>query len=613
MSEPTGPQETNTEASTTDATDTGKTESSLAIYLRLLHYAFEYWGVFVIAVMGMIVVALSATGFTALMKPLMDGSFVQRDPETIKWIPPALIGIYLVRTIGAFASTYGMSLIGRNVIYVLRNQMFARLLCLPKYFYDGSTTGELMSKFTYDVEQVAHASTHAVTVFIRDVLTIIGLIFWMFYLNALLALVFMVAMPVVTSLVVLVSKRFRKISINIQGSMGNVSRILEEAIKGHQVIKIFGGRQYEADQFDQINGVNRRQNLKMQLTTALSQPIVQLIVACALATIIYLATLPGMIEKISVGTFMSFLAAMFMMMPSIKAITAVVSDLQRGIAAAESIFDFIDLDKEKDAGRYENDQVVGELVFKQLNFKYNNRAKNYALYDLNFSIKAGQTVAIVGRSGSGKSTLLNLLPRLYDISEGIIMLDGHNIKDYTLENLRSHISYVGQDVVLFNDTIEHNIAYGKMNAATHEQVEAAAEAAHATGFIKKTSDGFNTIVGERGVMLSGGQRQRIAIARALLKDAPVLILDEATSALDTESERYIQSSLENLMQNRTTLVIAHRLSTIEKADLIMVMDQGRIIESGTHEELIVLNEHYASLHRIQFKDANYHPSNEVLV
>ncbi len=578
-----------------------KKESGLKVYFRLLHYAMAYKGTFLLAIFGMVIVALSSTAFTALMKPLMDGSFVHRDPETIKWVPIALIGIYLVRTIGAFSATYGMSLIGRNVIFVLRNEMFAKLLDLPKYFYDRSTTGELMSKFTYDVEQVAHASTHAVTVFIRDTLTIIGLISWMVYLNAMLSLVFLVVMPVVVMLIVWVSKRFRRISQRIQGTMGNVSRVLEEAIKGHQAVKVFGGQQYESDQFKQVNALNRKQNLKMQMTQALSQPIVQLIVAFALAALIYLATMPGMIEKITVGTFMSFLAAMFMMMPSIKAITAVVSDLQRGIAAAESIFSFIDLEKEKDNGTYVSSTIVGNIEFKQLSFRYSRSDKN-ALTDISLSIKAGQTVAFVGRSGSGKSTLSNLIPRLYEYTEGEILLDGRKIQDYSLANLRSHISYVGQDVVLFNDTIEKNIAYGEMKNASHEQVVAAAEAAYAKEFIEQSGNGFDTMVGERGVMLSGGQRQRIAIARALLKDAPILILDEATSALDTESERYIQASLENLMETRTTLVIAHRLSTIEKADVIIVLDQGRIVEAGTHNELIILDAHYASLHRIQFSD-----------
>ncbi len=593
-------------------------DSGLEVYLRLLSYAAEYWHIFIFAIIGMIIVAMSATAFTALMQPMMDGSFVERDPDTIRWVPPALIGIYFVRAIGAFVSGYGMSLVGRNVIFVLRNEMFAKMVCLPKNFYDLATTGELMAKFTYDVEQVASATTKAITVAIRDSLTIIGLIAWMIYLNALLAAVFLIVAPLVATLVVSVSKRFRRISKNIQGSVGDVSRVLEEAIKGQQVVKIFGGRRYEENQFERVNALNRSQNLKMQMTQALTSPIVQFIVACALATIIYLATMDGMIERISAGTFVSFLTAMFMLLPPIRAVTSIISELQRGIAAAESVFSFLDLENEKDSGTYRAERVKGEIAFKNLNFRYSNsngntgdskkaHSKNsesdgWILTDLSLDIKAGQTVAFVGRSGSGKTTLLNLIPRLYEVEQGEITLDGINVQNYTLENLRSHISYVGQDVVLFNDTIAHNIAYGQMKDASEEKIMAAAKAAYAQTFIEQSDDGLQTMVGERGVMLSGGQRQRIAIARALLKDAPVLILDEATSALDTESERYIQESLEVLMQNRTTLVIAHRLSTIENADLIVVMDHGRIVETGTHKELLALNAHYASLHRIQFKD-----------
>ncbi len=573
----------------------------MAVYLRLLQYSAPYWKIFILAVLGMIIVALSATAFTALMQPLMDGSFVARDPVTIRWVPPALMAIYFVRAIGAFAASYGMSLVGRNVILVLRNEMFEKLVGLPKSFYDLSTTGDLMSRFTYDVEQVAQATTKAITVFIRDSLTILGLVAWMIYLNALLAAVFLVVAPVVAVLVIRVSRRFRKISQNIQGSMGDVSRVIEESIKGQQVVKIFGGRDYEINQFARVNAVNRRQNLRMQMTQALSSPVVQFIVSCALAAIIFLATMDGMIEKITVGTFMSFLTAMFMMLPPIRAITSIVGDLQRGIAAAQSVFHFLDLQNEPDSGELEIDQVVGDIVFEGVSFRYRSDGEK-ALSGIDLSITAGQTVAFVGRSGSGKTTLLNLLPRLYEVTEGEIRLDDRRLQDYRLQNLRSHISYVGQDVVLFNDTIRNNIAYGQMNAATDQQVETAARAAYALDFIRQSPKGFDTMVGERGVMLSGGQRQRIAIARALLKDAPILILDEATSALDTESERYIQASLETLMKGRTTLVIAHRLSTIEKADLIVVMDQGQIVETGTHETLLAKNGHYASLHQIQFAE-----------
>ena len=535
------------------------------------------------------------------MQPMMDGSFVERDPQTIKWVPIALVGIFLVRVVGSFVSSYGMSVIGRNVIRELRREMFSRLVSLPKSFYDQATTGELISKFSFDVEQVANATTRALTVFIRDVLTVIALVGWMFYLNVKLALVFMTIAPIVAFIIVNVSKRFRKISQNIQLSMGDVSRVIEESIKGQLVVKIFGGRDYENQQFAKVNDLNRRQNLRMQMTQALSSPIVQLLVACSLAIIIYLATLDSMIEEISVGTFVSFITAMSMLMPPIRSLTSLISDLQRGIAAADSLFGFLDLKSEKDHGSYKAEKVKGEIEFDHVDFRYAGEDKD-ALSDIDLKIHAGQTVAFVGRSGSGKSTLLNLIPRLYDVDHGELRLDGIDVQQYDLENLRSHIGYVGQDVVLFNDTIEHNIAYGSMKDCSHEQVVEATRAAYAYDFIDNSNNGFQTMVGERGVMLSGGQRQRIAIARALLNDAPVLILDEATSALDTESERYIQESLEKLMKGRTTLVIAHRLSTIENADVIVVMDKGRIVEKGSHQELLALNGHYSALHQMNFEE-----------
>lgn len=575
--------------------------NSVDLYRRLLSYALVYWKIFIISILGMIIVAAASTAFPALMQPMMDGSFVDRDPVTIKWVPFILIGIFFVRVIGAFVSSYGMSVIGRNVIRELRSEMFSRLLTLPKSYYDLATTGELISKFSFDVEQVAQATTKAITVIIRDTLTVIALVSWMFYLNTKLALVFVTVAPLVAFLIIAVSKRFRKISRNIQVSMGDVSRVIEESIKGQLVVKIFGGRVYEETQFAVVNDLNRRQNLRLQMTQALTSPIVQLLVACALAVIIYLATLESMINEISVGTFVSFITAMSMLLPPVRSLTSIVSVLQRGIAAAESVFSFVDLKQEHDEGGYHVDKVKGSIEFDSINFTYLDE-DTASLEAINLSIKAGQTVAFVGRSGSGKTTLLNLIPRLYDVTEGEVRLDGINIQNYSLDNLRSHISYVGQDVVLFNDTIEHNIAYGSMKSCNHEDVVEATKAAHAFDFISASNNGFQTIVGERGVMLSGGQRQRIAIARALLKDAPILILDEATSALDTESERYIQASLENLMQTRTTLVIAHRLSTIEKADVIVVMDKGRIVESGTHQELIALNKHYAALHQTNFEE-----------
>ena len=573
---------------------------SYQYYRRLLSLSMVYWKIFAIAIVGMILVAGTDTALAAYMKPLMDGSFVERDPEVTKWMPFVLIGIFVVRVFAMFISMYGMSWVGRRVIMELRDAMFKRLLRLPKNYYDMATTGQIMSKFTYDVEQVASATTKVITILIRDTFTIIGLLAWMIYLSPMLASMFLLAGPFLVLLVSFVTKKFRKVSRRIQGSMGDVSRVLEESIKGQIVVKMFGGHDYEENQFHKINDDNRRQNMRMIATLALSSPILRLIVGIALAGVIYIATNDEVMNVVSVGTFTSYMVAMAMLFAPIKRLADINADLQRGIAAAESVFDLIDMVEEKDTGSYMADRVRGDIKISSVTFHY--KTNENALKDINLDVKAGQTIAFVGRSGSGKSTLLNLLPRFYDVSEGSIKLDGHELSEYSLNNLRSHIAYVGQDIVLFNDTIEHNIAYGSFLDTDHSKVEEAAKLAYADKFIDDMSDGYNSLVGERGVMLSGGQRQRIAIARALLKDAPVLILDEATSALDTESERFIQKSLEKLIENRTTLVIAHRLSTIENADVIVVMDNGEIVETGSHDELITRNGHYAALHQMQFKE-----------
>ncbi|MDH5388953.1 MAG: lipid A export permease/ATP-binding protein MsbA [Gammaproteobacteria bacterium] len=574
---------------------------SYQYYRRLLSRSMVYWKVFSIAIVGMILVAGTDTALAAYMKPLMDGSFVDRDPEIIKLLPFVLIGIFVVRVFAMFISMYGMSWVGRRVIMELRDDMFRRLLRLPKGYYDQATTGQIMSKFTFDVEQVANASTKVITILIRDTFTIIGLLAWMIYLSPLLASLFLFAGPFLVLLVALVTKKFRKVSRRIQGSMGDVSKVLEESIKGQIVVKMFGGHDYEEKQFHHINDDNRRQNMRLIAILALSSPILRLIVGIALAGVIYIATNEDSMEIVSVGTFTSYMVAMAMLFAPIKRLADINADLQRGIAAAESVFNLLDMVEEKDTGNYTVDRVNGDIEVNDVSFRYGENDR-VALKNINFTISAGQTIAFVGRSGSGKTTLLNLLPRFYEVNEGTIKLDGHELGEYELNNLRSQISYVGQDIVLFNDTIEHNIAYGSFLDTDHSKVEEAAKLAYADKFIDEMNDGYNSMVGERGVMLSGGQRQRIAIARALLKDAPVLILDEATSALDNESERYIQASLETLMKNRTTLVIAHRLSTIEKADVIIVMDNGEIVETGNHQDLIAKNGHYAALHQMQFKE-----------
>ena len=576
-------------------------KSAVQYYRRLLSLAFVHWKIFAVSILGMILVAGTDTALAAYMKPLMDDGFVKKDMETIRQLPLILIGIFLVRVFAIFISMYCISWVGRKVIMVLRAKMFTKLLLLPKDFYDNATSGEIISKFTFDVEQVANASTKAITVIVRDTFTVIGILAWMFYLSVSLTLVLLTTGPLIALLVAYVTRKFRKLSKRIQSSIGDVSRIVEESIKAQIVVKVFGGREYEESQFEKINDQNRRQNMRLIATQALSTPIIRLIVGIGLAGIIYLVTSDDSMNIVTPGTFASYMVSLTFLFGPVKRLADVNVDLQRGIAAAESVFRLTDLDDEKDKGGFSTERVDGDIRFSHVGFRYST-AKEPALVDINLDIRAGDTVAFVGRSGSGKSTLLHLLPRLYDVSEGEILLDGRDIRDFKLESLRRQIAFVGQDVILFNDTVAHNIAYGSMRGVDMSQIEQAARLAHADEFIMELKAGYQTVVGERGLMLSGGQRQRIAIARALLANAPVLILDEATSALDTESERFIQSSLEELMKNRTTLVIAHRLSTIENADTIVVLDSGRIVETGTHQQLLEKNGHYAALHQLQFEN-----------
>lgn len=571
------------------------------LYRRLLGYVKPYWPAFLASIIAMIVFAGTETGMAALMKPLLDGSFVERDPETIKLIPLLLIGLFLIRGVANFFTTYGLGWIARNVIRKLREEMFERLITLPASFFDRSTSGQLMSKLLYDVEQVASAATEAILTVIRDSLTIIGLIAWMIYLNGMLSLIILVTVPFIALLVFHVSRRFRRISKNIQNSMGDVSHVCGEIIEGHREVKTFGSQPYEIKRFDKINNANRSQQMKKIATDAISQPIIQLITVLGLAGVIYLATLPDVLAEISVGSFISFVTAMFMVLTPLKRLTKVNAKLQAGIAAAESIFTLLDEKPEVDDGQLTLDRAKGHIQYQDVSFSY-NPSKGNVLNNVSFEAKPGQTVAFVGHSGSGKTTLVGLLARFYNIDQGQILLDGFNISDLKLADLRRQISLVNQQVVLFNDTIANNISYGQAGEVSEEQIIEAAKSAHAWDFIQRLPEGLHTEVGENGVLLSGGQRQRLAIARALLRNSPVLILDEATSALDTEAERHIQAALEVLMQQRTTLVIAHRLSTIENADLIVVMHNGEIIETGTHTELLAKGSHYAELHRLQFQE-----------
>ena len=570
------------------------------IYRRLLTYALPYWKVFILAVVGMVIYAGTQVSFAEILKPMMDGGFVEKDPESIFWVPIILVLIFAARIISTFLSEYGMAMIARSVIRDLRADVFNKIITLPTSFFDVTSSGSILSKMVYDIEQLADATSGVIVVLIRDGLTVAALFIWMMYLSPMLTLILLGIAPFVVTIVYLISKRFRLLGKRIQSSMGGVTEITEEAVKANQEIKIFGGQEFETHRFLDVNQYNRRQHLKLVATNAISNPTIQLIVAIAFAYMISLASDPEFIADMTVGKFVSFLMGMVMLLQHAKRLTTINMTLQRGIAAAESVFSFVDIKNEIDKGDKQVQKVKGDVEFKDVNFTYGDKDE-VVLADINLTIKAGETVAFVGRSGAGKSTLVSLLARFYDRTSGCIAIDGNDIETLTLKNLRSHIALVNQNVTLFNDTVAHNISYSDLDNIEDDKVINAAKAANAYDFIEQLPDGLNTIVGEDGVLLSGGQRQRIAIARAIFKDAPILILDEATSALDTESERHIQAALDELIKTRTTLVIAHRLSTIEEADKIVVLDKGKIVEVGTHQELITKDKHYAALHKLQFK------------
>ncbi|MEJ2522889.1 MAG: lipid A export permease/ATP-binding protein MsbA [Gammaproteobacteria bacterium] len=574
-----------------------------AVYRRLLGYAAEYWFMFALAMAGMVVYAATETGFAALIKPLLDESFSEGEPAPfVRWMPLLIIVIFLVRGIANFVSTYCMNWVGRQVIKRLRREVFEKFLALPSRFYDENSSGALLSRLTFNIEQVANSTSQVLTTLFKDLLTIIGLVAYMFWVSVHLSLFILVTGPLIAGLIRVLSRHFRRYSSRIQNSMGDVTQAAEQVLEAHKVVKVFNGEVQESEEFETVNEKNRRLNMKLVAAKAGSEPVIQLIAAMGLAGVVFVATGTDLGEEVTVGSFVSFLGAMLLLMSPLKRLTNINGPLQQGIAAGQSIFELLDYPSENPGGSRTLERARGELAFREVSFLYRTE-KGRVLHDINLDIPAGERLAIVGRSGSGKSTLVGLIPRFYDPTEGQLLLDGHDVREYRLPDLRRQISLVSQDVKLFNASILENIAYGAMRDARRDEVEAAARAAHVMEFAERFPDGLETQVGDRGVTLSGGQRQRVAIARALLKNAPILILDEATSALDTESERHIQAALETLMENRTTLVIAHRLSTIEDADRIVVMEQGRIIEIGSHRELLASEGAYAALHRMQFQAA----------
>ena len=573
--------------------------TSSQLYLRLLGYVKPYWRTFAISIFGTAVTAATEPLLPALLKPMLDGTFVHKDNTIIQLAPLFILVIFFVRGIASFVATYAIGWVGNKVVMDLRDEMFHKLLSLPTRYYDDHATGNLISKLTFDVTQVTAAATNVVTVSIRDSIIIVGLLGWLFYLNWKLTLLSLVMAPIIAMMLKVINARLRDASRDSQRAMGDITQVIEESVAAHKVVKLFGGQQYESDRFNEQANWVRRHTMKQTMAAAINVPTVQMIAAIALSVIVYLATVQSRSDETTVGGFLSFIAAMLMLTAPIKRLTGVSEFLQRGLAASESVFNLLDTPGEINTGKVTIGRANGRIEFEHVCLSY-QQDDRLALRDICLKIPAGQAIALVGASGSGKTTMANLVPRFYLPSSGRITLDGHDLADLTLASLRANIALVSQEVVLFNDTISANIAYGQMREVPEVEIIAAALAAHAMEFIREMPQGLNTLVGERGVKLSGGQRQRIAIARAILKNAPILILDEATSALDSESERHVQAALETLMQGRTSLVIAHRLSTIEKADRIVVLQKGEIVETGTHKELITGNGVYAQLHRIQF-------------
>lgn len=570
------------------------------IYARLFTYVRGYWLAMIIAGIASMMYSGVDAWFIHFLEPLLNKGLVAKNHDFLRHAPQLVLGVFIFRGIASFFSNYYIAAASRGVIMRLRQDLFAHLQRLPARFYDHTTSGQVLAVLLYGVDQVANASADVLTTAIQSLFLIVGLVIVMFSISWKLTLMYFVLIPFVTVIMRIASLRVRRLSLSIQDSIAEISHRAEENVEGYKVVRAFEGQEYETDKFNRAVRVNRQREMKVVVARSLSTSAVQFITAMALALTLYIATLDVADSLLTPGGFVAMVAAMLALLKPMKDLALVQNKLYRGLAGAQKVFELMDETPEPDAGSHTKQRVTGRIEYKHVGFHYDDNRK--ILHDISFTIEPGEIVALVGRSGSGKSTLVSLLTRFYDNYTGDITLDGVSIRDYSLKDLRRQCALVSQHVTLFHDSVFNNIAYGRFKDVTEEDVTAAAKASYALDFIDQLPDGINTMVGENGVLLSGGQRQRVAIARAILKDAPLLILDEATSALDTESERYIQSALDELMKSRTTLVIAHRLSTVEHANKIIVMDEGRIVEMGNHETLLALNGHYAKLYRMQFRD-----------
>ena len=575
--------------------------SFMETYRRLLGYLRPQAGTVAFAVFGMALDAACTATFIRLIEPMLKDIFNERDAFWIFWMPIIIVVLFLLRGVAGYLTDYGMARVARTIVNRLRREVFARYLQLPAAYFNSEPSGQMISRLTFTVEQVAGACTDSLKIIVLHSLTVIFVTAGMLMTSVRLTAALFVLAPMIATIVYLVGRRYRRIGPRIQQSMGEVTGTIDEIVSGQREVKIYGGQAYELDRFEKVTDENRRLNLKVSSTNALSTALVQIVAACSLAAVIIIATRPGIIRGIDAGAFMSVITGMMILLTSLKQLTTVQASLNRGVVAAQDLFHLIDTPGEIDSGTAQAADVRGEIVFRNVSFRYAGQ-QAAALDSIDLRCAPGTVTALVGSSGSGKSSLVGLVPRFHEPTGGEIRLDDHVLTEYRLDSLRRQIAWVGQNVVLFNDTIARNIAYGALGNASREAIETAARTANAMEFIERMPNGLDSQIGEGGALLSGGQRQRIAIARAILKDAPILILDEATSALDTESERLIQDALKKLMRERTVLVIAHRLSTIEHADQIAVLETGRIVERGTHAELIARGARYAALYKMQFRE-----------